>query len=479
MLPLFTFANLPSANTRRCEVRAYRWILSLLTLASGDLARANITGSDLQNFNATTNGLDFVTVQSSETLGLGIFNLGFFSNYGVNTLPRYEDVNGRQSKIDDSIIAADLNFGMGLTSFWDIGISFPHVINQQVNADGGQFDQKGMTEVRANSKWRLWGDRSGGAAFILSTNINLTQNNPYVGNGAGPIVNFELAFDTTIRKIALGANIGFRKRSPGEPIADFPIEPLQDQFLVSGAASYLFTSIDTKMILEVFTGFPTKDSQTVQARSVSASEMLLGLKHDYTDALALHSGMGTELGNGTASADWRVYAGVNYTFGFEKEQKQPKIVRPVAVRKPTASSKPAPPLPRFVETPEPGPAEPAGEGDEVFVLRGINFVFDSASRVLPGTRNILQSLSEHLKKTGFTRIVIEGHSDSVGAEDYNYNLGLQRAQTIRDFLVKMGNFDPARFEARSYGETRPVADNGNYQGRQVNRRVVFRITYPK
>ncbi|MFY7929368.1 MAG: hypothetical protein ACOVS5_10910, partial [Oligoflexus sp.] len=61
-------------------MRAYRWILSLLTLASGDLARANITGSDLQNFNATTNGLDFVTVQSSETLGLGIFNLGFFSN---------------------------------------------------------------------------------------------------------------------------------------------------------------------------------------------------------------------------------------------------------------------------------------------------------------------------------------------------------------------------------------------------------------
>jgi outer membrane protein OmpA-like peptidoglycan-associated protein len=438
-------------------------------------AQANITGSDLQNFNATTNGLDFVTVQSSETLAPGVLNFGFFTNYAINTLPRYEDKAGRQSRINDSIVGADFNLGFGLTSFWDIGISFPHVVYQKINFDGsrGQFDKKGMTEVRANSKWRLLGDRDHGIAFILSTNVNVTDNNPYVGTGAKPTLNFELAFDRTWNKIALGANIGYRKRTPGEPNPDFPIEPLQDQYLLSVAASYHFPQYDTKVIFEIFNGFPTKNSETVEARSVSASEMLVGLKHDYSDALAFHAGTGTELTNGTASADWRIYTGVNYTLGGQRET--PKLVRPVPIKQPKRDLPP----PRFIETPEPGPAEPAGEGDEVFVLRGVNFVFDSTSRVLPGTREILKTLGDHLLKYGYDEVIIEGHTDSVGAEVYNQNLGQGRADTIREYMTKVLGLDGSKIIARSYGESRPVADNGNYQGRQLNRRVVFRVTYPK
>jgi outer membrane protein OmpA-like peptidoglycan-associated protein len=457
-------------------VKAFRLILGFCLSAPAAVGFANITGSDLQNFNATTNGLDFVTVQSSETLGKGIFNLGLFANYAVNTLPRYEDASGRDTDINDSIIAADINFGMGLASFWDIGISIPSVIYQDVNFDGdrGQFDKNGVTEIRANSKWRLYGDRDGGIAFILGTNVNVTENNPYTGSGSGPTMNFEFAFDTTFNRIAVGANIGYRKRSPGERVSGFPIEPLQDQYIGSLAASYLFTSIDTKMIFELYAGMPTKKTETVKSRSTSAAEMLLGIKHDITDALAFHAGLGTEAGNGTASADWRVYSGLNYVFGGEGDKKAPQIV---AAPKPKAS--PPAMIPKFVQNPEPGPAEPAGEGDEVFVLRGINFVFDSASRVLPGTREILTNLGQHLKKNAVEKVIIEGHTDSVGQEKYNYELGLQRAKVIREYLVRSEKLDPNLVEARSYGETRPVADNGNYQGRQLNRRVVFRIVYKK
>jgi outer membrane protein OmpA-like peptidoglycan-associated protein len=456
-------------------VKAFRLILGFSLGVSASAGLANITGSDLQNFNATTNGLDFVTVQSSETLGKGIFNVGLFTNYAVNTLPRYEDASGRDAKINDSIIAADINFGMGLASFWDIGISIPSVIYQDVNFDGdrGQFDKNGVTEIRANSKWRLYGDRDGGIAFILGTNINVTENNPYTGSGSGPTMNFEFAFDTTLNKIALGANIGYRKRSPGERVEGFPIQPLEDQYIGSLAASYLFTSIDTKLIFEFYAGMPTKKTETVKSRSASAAEMLLGIKHDITDALAFHAGAGTEAGNGTASADWRVYTGINYVFGGEGEKKAPQIVAP---QKPKPS---APMIPKFVQTPEPGPAEPAGEGDEVFVLRGINFVFDSASRVLPGTREILTNLGQHLKRNAVEKVIIEGHTDSVGQEKYNYELGLQRAKVIREYLIRAEKLDPNTIEARSYGETRPVADNGNFQGRQLNRRVVFRIIYKK
>ncbi len=462
-------------------MRVCRWIFGLLALSPAELLLANITGSDLQNFNATTNGLDFITVQSSETLGPGIFNIGLFANYAVNTLPRYEDANGRESSIDDSIIGADVNLGIGLTDFWDFGISLPHVVYQDVSFKGsrGEFGDKGMTEIRANTKLRLWGDRSGGIAFVASGNYNLVENNPYVGKDAGPTINLEVAVDSTfMEKIAVGVNAGYRIRSPGKAIIDFPIEPLGDQIIASVAASYLFTTIDTKLIVESYFAFPAdKETKTVKARSASASEVLAGLKYDMTDQLALHGGAGTEIDNGTASADWRIYTGLNYAFGFEGKKKEPKIVRP-APRKP--QKKPTP-IARFVEAPrEPvGPAEPPGEGDEVFVLRGVNFAFDSSSRVLPGTHDILKELTDHLKKTGYERIIMEGHTDSVGSEEYNQGLGLSRATTTRDYIVKNLSVDGSKIELRTYGETRPVADNGNYQGRQINRRVVFRIFYPK
>ena len=74
-------------------------------------------------------------------------------------------------------------------------------------------------------------------------------------------------------------------------------------------------------------------------------------------------------------------------------------------------------------------------------------------------------------------MIIEGHTDSVGSADYNQNLGQSRAQTIRGYLIRYGKFDPSTLEAKSYGESKPIADNGNYQGRQLNRRVVFRLFY--
>lgn len=459
-------------------MKAGRYILGLLSLGTAEVGLANITGSDLQNFNATTNGLDFVTVQSSETLAPGVFNLGLFANYAVNTLPRYEDANGRESSIDDSVVGVDLNFGVGLLPFLDIGFSLPHVAYQEVNFEGsrGEFDKKGLTEVRGNAKVKLVGEREWGVALIFSANYNLTENNPYVGKENYPIFGFELAADTTIGPVAVGANVGYRLRDPGTPVAGFPIEPLRDQYLASAAASYLFSSIDTKLIFEVFGAFPVEETKTVEARQASASEALLGIKHDITSELAFHAGAGSEIGNGTSSADWRVYTGLNYTFGFAQEE---KIVRPVQRVVKKKRNKPLPPPPKFVEAPDPGPQEPPGEGDEVFVLRGVNFAFDSASRVLPGTRDILAEVAEHLKKTGYERIVIEGHTDSVGSLPYNNTLGQQRASTIRDYLVQKLGIEGQKVEVRTYGETVPVADNGNYQGRQINRRVVFRITYPR
>ena len=465
------------------------------TLLISEPLLANVTGNDLQNFNATTNGLDFVTVHSSETLFPGIANFGLFANLAINTLPRYDDSIEKETelgKVRDSILAADFNFGLGLTKKLDIGLSLPFIINQEVNTQGarGEFSDTGITEVRANAKYRFTGNQDGGIAAVLSTNYNLVENNPYSGSGAGPTINFELVFDTTFDRTAFGFNLGFRKRNKGEAIQGFPIEPLGDQFIASLAVSQLITSLDTKLIAEIFTSTPVEDTATGSARSVSAIEGILGAKYDLRQDVALHFGMGSELTHGTSSPDLRLYTGINFVTGRRDHNKKIKLVRkpkPVPKKSSPAIPKPstkvvAPPIPALppeLMSQDNYPPEPPGVGDEVFVLRDVNFAFDSANRVLPGAKGVLNALANHLRARGFEQVIIEGHTDSIGSESYNIDLGRRRAETIKSYLVDSEKLDGSRIRVLTYGEFRPIADNGNYQGRQLNRRVVFRIIFSK
>jgi flagellar motor protein MotB len=68
------------------------------------------------------------------------------------------------------------------------------------------------------------------------------------------------------------------------------------------------------------------------------------------------------------------------------------------------------------------------------------------------------------------RLEIEGHTDSVGAEDYNQRLSEQRAGAVRDYLVGEG-VAAGTVGARGFGESRPIASNDTAAERQQNRRV--------
>ena len=66
------------------------------------------------------------------------------------------------------------------------------------------------------------------------------------------------------------------------------------------------------------------------------------------------------------------------------------------------------------------------------------------------------------------KLAIEGHTDSIGSDEYNQKLSEQRAGAVRDYLVEQGVPEPI---ATGFGETRPIASNDNAAGRQQNRRV--------
>lgn len=446
-----------------------------MILLSPCLSQANVIGVDTQNFNPTTSGLDFVTVHSSKTLSPGVMNFGLFFNYAVNTLPNYEDstTSGRFEP-KDSLSSMDLNMGFGIMNNWDVGISLPQVLSQSVDETSttfrGQFEQNGLTEIRLNSKYRVWDALSQGLAVIGSVNFFMIEDFPFTGTNPGPTYNLEVAYDNTINQFTWGVNLGYRIRNPGDPVAGIPVQPFGNQYLASVAGSYYFTDWDFKLIGEIYGALPAEEVAFTSDRDQSVAELLIGTKWDMIYDIAAHFGMGTEIIHGTASPDWRVYAGINWALG------------------PLFSSGEAPPASDYIvdELPDEAPSdityidEPSAFAaetpttDEKFMAKNILFEFNGTT-VRQDFHPYLQKMADYLLKgSGFTELVVVGHTDSVGGNAYNLNLSQKRAQSVSNVIK--GYLPPEHREkirAEGAGEESPIASNRNYQGRALNRRVEF------
>jgi outer membrane protein OmpA-like peptidoglycan-associated protein len=117
--------------------------------------------------------------------------------------------------------------------------------------------------------------------------------------------------------------------------------------------------------------------------------------------------------------------------------------------------------------------ERVGEGIKVTFDSGILFGFDSYQLTSQAQSNI-REMAETLKKYEDTNIVIEGHTDNVGKENYNQRLSERRAQAVADYATSIG-VDRSRIRTMGYGEEQPVAENETEAGRTENRRVEVAI----
>jgi outer membrane protein OmpA-like peptidoglycan-associated protein len=103
---------------------------------------------------------------------------------------------------------------------------------------------------------------------------------------------------------------------------------------------------------------------------------------------------------------------------------------------------------------------------------GANFAFNSSALPASAQREIDGFLSDLKGDAGYGALfVVAGHTDNVGKEEYNYELGKKRAEAVNRYLVTQKKLDPMRVMAVSYGESAPTADNSTPQGRARNRRV--------
>jgi len=94
----------------------------------------------------------------------------------------------------------------------------------------------------------------------------------------------------------------------------------------------------------------------------------------------------------------------------------------------------------------------------------------NSSALKPGAYDELDRVAKVLNQYPQTNIIIGGHTDSTGTEEFNQKLSERRADVVKNALAGMG-VNPSRMTAIGYGESKPVVDNSTESGRQMNRRV--------
>jgi len=101
--------------------------------------------------------------------------------------------------------------------------------------------------------------------------------------------------------------------------------------------------------------------------------------------------------------------------------------------------------------------------------------FETAKAVIhPASFHMLNELAEIMQQKPALQIEISGHTDSDGDAGANQLLSQQRADAVKDYLIRKG-ISAARIRSKGYGETKPIATNDSAEGKQVNRRTEVRI----
>lgn len=160
-----------------------------------------------------------------------------------------------------------------------------------------------------------------------------------------------------------------------------------------------------------------------------------GLKFFMTENMALRADLRHVLAIGSVYNDLEATLGIAFYFGGKKEA-------------------PAPEKQIFDEK----------------VRLNIEFDFDKAD-IRPRYHDELKQVGDFMNKYPDVNMAIEGHTDSIGTDEYNQRLSQRRVDSVKNYIVEKFNIDGKRIKATGYGETRPIADNSTDEGRQRNRRV--------
>ena len=104
------------------------------------------------------------------------------------------------------------------------------------------------------------------------------------------------------------------------------------------------------------------------------------------------------------------------------------------------------------------------------------FFENNSDKLKVASLSQLDALILILNKYPGAKLSIEGHTDSVGTDDYNMTLSQKRSNSVKQYLMGKG-IEESRLKAIGFGETKPVATNNTSLGKAKNRRVELKTNY--
>ena len=134
----------------------------------------------------------------------------------------------------------------------------------------------------------------------------------------------------------------------------------------------------------------------------------------------------------------------------------------------TDSPDKCPDTPKGIKVDKDGCPIPLVEKVTVTLYVGFDFDMDKVKILY---REDIEKVANVLKAYPNTNAELEGHTDSIGTDEYNMDLSMRRAESVKKDLVENYNIDGSRISTHGFGESNPAATNDTIEGRQKNRRV--------
>ncbi|MDI3493616.1 MAG: OmpA-OmpF porin, family, partial [Desulfomicrobiaceae bacterium] len=91
--------------------------------------------------------------------------------------------------------------------------------------------------------------------------------------------------------------------------------------------------------------------------------------------------------------------------------------------------------------------------------------------IKPQYHQELANFATFMKEYPGVKVEIDGHTDSIGSDEYNQKLSQRRAEAVRMYLVQKLGMNPSMLTAVGFGESKPIASNDTEEGRAKNRRI--------
>jgi outer membrane protein OmpA-like peptidoglycan-associated protein len=140
----------------------------------------------------------------------------------------------------------------------------------------------------------------------------------------------------------------------------------------------------------------------------------------------------------------------------------------------TTKQEPFPALDIQATRPPPGPDKVVLTASNIVIQDKVQFEKGSAA-ILAVSHPLLDEVAKVFKEnTQIEEVQIEGHTDSTGSPEFNKKLSQQRAESVMKYIATKG-VKASRMTAMGYGPDRPIADNADPAGQEMNRRVEFVI----